>query len=155
MQVKLSTLIGQLIKETMDKRNSLGGEKRVSFIHSFFYQLSYQRRKFDLHKIRGVKTFLISDCFFYRSTVWRVGEWVIDSRCEWWWRAFGDISDDALGSGQQFGTAEGDGAHLEHEAEDDGTVVMETVAQTLPHFLQWVPVVTTTPLIMLLLMLKI
>ena len=29
------------IQSNSDKRNSLGGEERVSFIHSFFYQLSY------------------------------------------------------------------------------------------------------------------
>ena len=39
--------------------------RKVSFIHSYFYQLSCQRRKFVLNKSKEVKTFLMSKCFFY------------------------------------------------------------------------------------------
>ena len=46
-------------------KNSEGGKKRVYFIHSFFYQLSYQQRKSNFLKSGGVKTFLISKFFFY------------------------------------------------------------------------------------------
>ena len=48
-----------------------GRWERVSFNHSFFYQLCYQRRRFESHKSGGVKTFLISKCFlsvFYPSS---------------------------------------------------------------------------------------
>ena len=57
-------------KSNSDERNpeGRGDKKGVCFIHSFFYQLSYQRRRFVLQKSGGVKTFLISKCFFYPSS---------------------------------------------------------------------------------------
>ena len=41
LEYRTPAWLDDTIQSNSDKRNSLGGEKRVSFIHNFFYQLSF------------------------------------------------------------------------------------------------------------------